>query len=152
MLLAIALLRTIVTAMKDPLLTLPGYSLRRAASAMIAELSARLAVIDLRYTDASVLILVNANNELTASALGRKLDIQRANMVPLLGRLEAAGLLYREPLDGKSHALFLTDAGKAKLRAAMAIITSFETDLIARVPEQHRPHLQPALDALWQNG
>ncbi len=152
MLLAIAFLRSILRNMKDPLLSLPGYSLRRAASAMIAELSARLAAIDLRHTEASVLILVNANNDLTASALGRKLDIQRANMVPLLARLEAAGLLYKEPLDGKSHALLLTDTGKAKLKAAMAIITSFEGDLIARVPEQHRPHLQAALNALWQNG
>lgn len=150
MLLAIALLRSIVGIMKDPLLSLPGYSLRRAASAMVAELSARLATIDLRHTDASVLILVNANSDLTASALGRKLDIQRANMVPLLGRLEAAGLLYKEPLDGKSHAILLTDAGRAKLKAAMAIISAFEAELVARVPEAHRNHLKPALDALWQ--
>ena len=27
---------------------------------------------------------------------------------------------------------------------------SFEADLIARVPEEHRPHLKPALDALWR--
>ena len=150
MLLAIALLHSIVGVMKDPLLSLPGYSLRRAANAMVAELSARLATIDLRHTDASVLILVNANSDLTASALGRKLDIQRANMVPLLGRLEAAGLLYKEPLDRKSHALLLTDAGRAKFQEAMAIIIAFETELVARVPAAHRDHLKPALDALWQ--
>ena len=71
MLLAIALLRSIVGDMKDPLLSLPGYSLRRAANAMVAELSARLASIDLRHTEASVLISVDANIDLTASALGR---------------------------------------------------------------------------------
>jgi DNA-binding MarR family transcriptional regulator len=151
MLLAINFMRCIENGMKDPLLNLPGYSLRRAANAMIAELSGQLAKIELRHTDASVLILVNASANLTASALGRKLDIQRANMVPLLVRLEAAGLLYKEPLDGKSHALLLTKAGQAKLKEAMAIITSFELSLMARVPEKHRPHLQPALDALWQN-
>ena len=150
MLLAIAFLRTILGLMKDPLKSFPGYSLRRAANAMVAELSARLSAIDLRHTEASVLILVNANNDLTASALGRMLDIQRANMVPLLGRLEAAGWLYKEPLDGKSHALLLTKAGQAKLAEAMAIITTFEGELLARVPDEHRPHLQPALDALWQ--
>ena len=150
MLLAIALLRSIVGDMKDPLLSLPGYSLRRAANAMVAELSARLASIDLRHTEASVLILVDANIDLTASALGRKLDIQRANMVPLLGRLEASGFLYKEPLDGKSHALLLTDAGRAKLKDAMAIITAFEIELVNRIPEAHRDHLKPALDALWR--
>ncbi len=136
--------------MNDPLLSLPGYSMRRAANAMLAELSARLSAIDLRHTDASVLILINANHGLTASGLGRMLDIQRANMVPLLGRLEGAGLLFKEPMDGKRHALLLTDAGQEKLKQAMAIITGFEGELLARVPEPHRDHLKPALDALWQ--
>lgn len=136
--------------MNDPLKSLPGYSLRRAANAMVTELATRLAAINLRHTEASVLILVNANSDLTASALGRMLDIQRANMVPLLGRLEGAGLLYKEPLDGKSHALLLTDAGRAKLSEAMVIIAQFESELIARVPDAHRDHLKPALDALWQ--
>ncbi len=135
--------------MDDPLLSLPGYSLRRAANAMIAELAERLSVLGLRHTEASAMILINANTDLTASALGRMLDIQRANMVPLLGRLEAAGLVHRVPLDGKSHALHLTDAGNAKLTEALAIIHAFEAELIARIPAAHRQHFKPALDALW---
>lgn len=137
--------------MKDPLLDLPGYALRRAASAMMAEFSRRLEPLGLRYAEVSALLLIAANSELTASQLGRMLDIQRANMVPLLGRLTEAGLITRRPLDGKSHSLHLTDAGEAKLAEARQVIDTFENWLVAKVPVDHRSHLKPALDALWRD-
>lgn len=136
--------------MDDPLLNLPGYSLRRAANAMMAELGSRLADIDMRQADASSLILIAANPDITASRLGRMIDIQRANMVPLLNRLEEAGLISRAPIDGKSQGLRLTEAGEAKLADTMRIIDTFEAQLLQRVPAQHRGHLLPALNALWR--
>jgi len=136
--------------MDDPLTKFPGYSLRRAASAAGAELAARLAELDLRQTDASALLLIGANPDITASALGRQLDIQRANMVPLLKRLEAAGLVERHAIDGKSQGLVLTAGGKTRRAQALAVIEQFEADLLARVPAEHRAHLLPALNALWQ--
>lgn len=136
--------------MNDPLLDLPGYSLRRAASAMMAEFGSRLEPLGLRITDVSVLLAIAANDGITASQLGRMLDIQRANMVPLLGRIGDAGLLERRPLDGKSHSLHLTAAGEAKLAEARVAINAFETWLLGRVPAAHRDHLKPALDALWR--
>jgi len=136
--------------MDDPLPLYPGYALRRAANASAAELSVRLAEIGLRQVDASVLMLVAANPDITASALGRALDIQRANMVPLLKRMEDGGLLDRNPLDGKSQGLLLTEAGKSAHARALGVIEAFESELIARVPTQHRAHLLPALNALWR--
>jgi DNA-binding MarR family transcriptional regulator len=136
--------------MRDPLPTLPGYALRRAANATAAELSARLAELDLRQAEASVLILVGENPGVTASALGRQLDIQRANMVPLLNRLEAAGLIGRTPIDGKSQGLELTGTGRARTRQARAVINTFESELLERLPLEHRAHLLPALEALWR--
>ena len=136
--------------MDDPLTSFPGYSLRRAANATAAELAARLAPLDLRQSDASLLMLIEANPGATASALGRQLDIQRANMVPLLKRLEDAGLIEREAIDGKSMGLTLTAAGRAKLAAGRKVIDAFENELLQRVPAQHRPHLLPALNAIWR--
>ncbi len=101
--------------MRDPLPSFPGYALRRAANATAAELAARLAETGLRQSDVSVLILIGANPMVTASQIGRALDIQRANMVPLLKRLEDAGLIARAPIDGKSQGLDLTAAGTARL-------------------------------------
>jgi len=137
--------------MDDPLSKFPGYSLRRAANATAAQLSAKLAELDLRQSEASVLLILGDNPDITASALGRQLDIQRANMVPLLKRLEAAGLVERHAIDGKSQGLVLTTQGKARRAEALAVIEAFEGELLSRVPVQHRAHLLPALNALWQD-
>lgn len=138
--------------MRDPLLKLPGYVLRRAANATGAELSTRLAPLGLRQSIVSVLLLISENPGITASAVGRHLDIQRANMAPLLKRLEDAGLIERLPLDGKSLGLDLTDAGREKMERARAIVAGFEDELLQRVPSEHREHLLPALTALWYQG
>lgn len=136
--------------MRDPLPELPGYALRRAANATAAELAGRLAPLALRQSDVSVLILIAENPGVTASAIGRQLDIQRANMVPLLKRLEDAGLIQRAPIDGKSQGLDLTPAGRVRLAEARAVIETFETELLRRIPAEHRAHLLPALEALWR--
>ncbi len=136
--------------MRDPLPAFPGYALRRAANATAAELAARLAPTGLRQSDVSALILIGENPGVTASAIGRALDIQRANMVPLLKRLEDERLIDREPIDRKSRGLELTERGRERMAQARAVIEAFEAELIARVPVEHRGHLLPALEALWR--
>jgi DNA-binding MarR family transcriptional regulator len=132
----------------DPLAELPGYVLRRAANAMMAELAGRLGTIDLKISDASVLLLIAGRSDMTSSEIGKVIDIQRANMVPLLNRLEAAGLIARQPLDRKSQAIVLTPAGQTRLGEVQSITHQFETDLLARIPDADRPHFMPALRAL----
>ena len=124
--------------------------MRRAANATAAELATRLAPTGLRQSDVSVLILICENPGVTASAIGRELDIQRANMVPLLKRLEDAGLIDRAPIDKKSRGLELTAKGRGRLADARAVVERFEAELIGRVAPEHRAHLLPALEALWR--
>jgi DNA-binding MarR family transcriptional regulator len=132
----------------DPLTELPGYALRRAANAMMADLAGRLAALDLRISEASVLQIIADRTDLTSSDIGRILDIQRANMVPLLGRLEAAALIRRQPIDRKSQAVVLTERGQARLSEVRRVTAQFEDDLMARIPASHRDHFLPALRAL----
>lgn len=134
--------------MSNPLADLPGYKLRRAAQAQIGILAERLSHLGLRLSEASVLLLVGERLDITASEIGRELDILRANMVPLLKRLEAAGLTTRRPIDRKSSAVILTQAGLARLGSVKRIVATFEEDLLARVPAAHREHFEPILDAL----
>lgn len=136
--------------MRDPLARYPGYALRRAAHATAMQLSARLAEMGLKQVHTSILMLLDANPDSTASAIGRQLDIQRANMVPLLKKLEDAGWIARTPIDGKSQGLRLTENGRSTLLRARQVIEEFEADMLARVPAEHRDHLLPALDALWR--
>ena len=127
---------------------LPGFMLRRAANAAMAELAARLQPLELRVTDSAILLLIADRTDLTASLIGRTLDIQRANMVPILFRLEGAGLIERCPIDGKSQAIVLTRQGEERLSAVRRIVEIFEADLLDRIPAQHREHFAPALAAL----
>ena len=128
----------------------PGYVLRRAANAMMSELAARLAPLNLRISEASVLVLVGERQDLTSAEIGKALDIQRANMVPLLGRLADARLIERRPINGRSVAIVLTEHGFSRLAQARPIIEAFESDLLARIPQKHRDHFMPALCALWK--
>lgn len=116
---------------------------------MMSELSTRLWDIDLRISDASVLLILSGTETMTSSDIGRMLDIQRANMVPLLNRLEGAGLIERQPLDRKSSAIVLSNAGRNKLKLVSKVTAQFEDDLLNRIPTEHRDHLLPALNALW---
>ncbi|WP_191229155.1 MarR family winged helix-turn-helix transcriptional regulator [Aurantiacibacter xanthus] len=131
---------------------LPGYLLRRAASVMMAEFATRLAPLDLRISELTVLFVAGSGEELTSSEIGQIADIKRANMPKLLDPLEHQGLIRREPLDGRRIAIIVTDKGEARLAEARKVIEQFETDLLETVPTRHRAHLIPALDALRNYG
>jgi DNA-binding MarR family transcriptional regulator len=135
--------------MLDPLLKYPGYVLRRASSAAMAEFATRIEALGLRTSEATILQIVAENPGISQSALGRMLDIQRANMTPIAARLEARGLVRRLPSDGRSLGLELTPEGLQLAQKARAAIDAFETELTNRIPAEHRAHLLPALLALW---
>ena len=65
---------------KNPLNHHFGYQLRRASALMMADLAKSLEHFDLRTAEASILILIGANPEITQGEIGRILGIQRANM------------------------------------------------------------------------
>lgn len=73
-------------------------------------------------------------------------------MVPLLNRLEGAGLIRRGPIDRKSQTIVLTAVGQERLQDARRITETFENDLLASIPAQHRPPFVPALPSLIGKG
>ncbi len=135
--------------MQDPLTSLPGYLLRRASTASLAELNQKLAVLKLRHSDASLLLLIGANPGITQSEAGRTLDIQRANMVPFIARLEAQGLVRRQQVDGRSQGLSLTSVGEDVMLRARGLIEEYEQQLLKKVPADMRPFVVPILLSLW---
>ena len=136
--------------MQDPLNTLCGYLLQRAASSALAELNQRLAPLGLRHAGVALLMLVEARPGITQSQAGRTLDIQRANMVPFVARLEGLGAMRRRQVDGRSQALELTSRGRLLLERARRVVAAHEAQLLERVPEKLRPMVLPVLLALWQ--
>ncbi len=133
----------------DPLKEFPGYALRRASAATIAKLAERLAVFDLRPSEASVLLVIHANRNITQSEIGRMLDIAGANMAPLASRLADRGLIERQPIDGRSHGLTLSAAGRALAQQVKKTFKEHEDDLLSKIPSVHRASFLAALQAIW---
>lgn len=115
------------------------------------KLTRELAPLDLRPSDASVLIVIEANPNITQSEIGRMLEIAGANMAPLVSRLEKRELVDRQPVDGRSHGLALTAAGRALCVRARKIMKSHEADLMAKIPAAQRAAFISMLQALWDS-
>jgi len=135
----------------DPLKDLPGYALRRASSAAMQKLTREMAPLDLRPSEASVLLVIEANPNITQSEIGRMLEIAGANMAPLVSRLEKRELVERQPVDGRSHGLELTAAGRALCVRAKKVMKSHEDNLLARIPPAQRAAFVSILQALWDS-
>lgn len=134
--------------MRDPFSNYPGYLLRRASVHAMAGLAKRLAALDLRPTEATVIAVIEANANATPGDIGRLLDIATANMAPLVARLEARSLIARKPVNGRSHSLSLTARGKNLAARITKIMNEHEQVLVAGIPVAQRPQLLAALRKL----
>lgn len=137
--------------MVDPMKENIGYLLRRASTVAMVELAKRLKALDLRPTEATVLLSIDANPNATPSELGRLLAIASANMAPLIARLEVRKLIEREPMDGRSHALSLTPDGLEIIKQIQRIVTEHETDLLDNIPVSARKAILTGLRAIWKD-
>ena len=138
-----------VGMMTDPLIHLPGYVLRRASIATMKRLNDHLSALDLRATEASLILLIGSRGGLTQSEAGRILGIKRANMAPLTAKLEARGLLARRQISGRSQELSLSPSGEQLLVDVRALIAQHEAETMARVPQELRAFVMPILLVLW---
>ena len=135
----------------DPLRNFPGYALRRASNASLADLSAQLAKLDLRLAEATVLVVIGANPEIKQSEIGRMLGIASANMAPIVAKLDDRGLVDRIKADGRSHGLQVTPKGKRLADQAFEIMKQHDQTLSARIPEPMRETFFAALAYIWKD-
>jgi DNA-binding MarR family transcriptional regulator len=104
------------------------------ASARFAE---RLEPLGLKPAHAGILGVIQQADGLSQQALGETLGIFPSRLVAVLDELEQRGLVERRdnPNDRRSHALYLTEAGRAAL------------EQIGRVGRAHQDALCAALDS-----
>jgi len=140
---------TLETSLKNPLEFRLGYQLRRASVIMMADLTTRLADLDLSPAEASILILIAANPAVTQSGIGRALGVKRANMVPLIAGLISRGCIAKEPADGRSHSLQVTDSGTELAKGAQRIMLKHEAHFFAELSEKERNILLARLSGVW---
>jgi len=110
-----------------------GYSARRLQIWIFQDFIRRLAEIDIRPAQYSVLVVIGANPGLSQADLAEALGIERARMVHLLDRLESRALIERQPsaVDRRSHALHLAREGQRLLKRAKALAAEHEAQLDA---------------------
>lgn len=123
-----------------------GYALRRAQMAVFEDFIARFAALDLKPAQYSVLLVIGRNPGRKQSEIAAALGIQRPNFVAMLDELERRGLAerVRSTTDRRSHAIVLTDDGRAMLDRALSV----QRDQEAIIADRLGPGGRDALVAL----
>jgi DNA-binding MarR family transcriptional regulator len=138
-----------VTTLTLPVDELIGYQLRRASNVLQTSLAGALAEHRLSVTEASVLLAIAANREVTQSIVGRLLDIQRANMAPLASKLALMGLTLSERR-GREQLLRVSAEGRRVATRVLAIMRKHDEHYFGAWPPARRAALHGSLRDLWQ--
>src|ERR1043166_7449364 len=135
------------------LTSLIGYMLRRAQIAVFQEVFHAFAEGGIRPAQFSVLTVLAHNPGRTQSHVAAALGIKRTNFVALIDSLERRGLAERRPApsDRRSHALHLTDAGKATVRRLNRKVDKLEAGMIRRIGRGRRAVLLELLKRLSES-
>jgi DNA-binding MarR family transcriptional regulator len=130
---------------------LVGYHLRRASAAMMADFSGELAGVALRPVQFAILSLVADNDGTSQTELCRELNVQKANMAPLIAELERRGLLARKPapLDRRVQMLTLTAKAERELPDWRALVAVHEERFLEPLTASERALLLKLLRKLW---
>ena len=126
-----------------PLADYVGYALRRAQMAATTGYLEAMEGVDLRPTQFSVLILINANPGIRQTEVCAALGLQKANFVPLLNELQRRGLAVRKPgsPDRRASALHLTPHGEEVLQKANQLHAAWEESLSTRLGTKGKEQL-----------
>src|SRR5215831_1388117 len=130
-----------------------GYMLRRAQIAVFQDVFRAFAEVGIRPAQFSVLTVIAHNPGRTQSQISAALGIKRTNFVALIDNLERRGLAERRPAlnDRRSHALHLTEAGKATVRRLNRMVDKLEAGMIRRIGRDRRVLLLDLLGRLAES-
>jgi DNA-binding MarR family transcriptional regulator len=127
-----------------------GYLLVQLGFHVARTFSEQLAPLGLEPRQFGMLTRLAANEGHSQQALGELVGLNPTRMVFIVDGLEQRGLVERRrnPADRRSHALYLTELGRAKLREAQQASAGSEHQLGASLTEQQRRQLTGLLRRL----
>ncbi len=113
----------------DCLPGLIGYQLRRAQVRVFNDFLETMKDMGVTPGQFGVIAIIGANPGLSQSALARAVGIERSTIVAVIDRLEILGLASRQPspTDRRSHALVLSEEGRAVLARLKERVVGHET-------------------------
>jgi DNA-binding MarR family transcriptional regulator len=120
-----------------------GYNLRRAHGVQKQRFAAVFGPLGIRPVTLSVLGTIYDNSGIKQSDLGKRLNIKRANMVPVMTELEGRGLIQRRPSDNdrRAHIVTLTPAGRKFTLKLLELHDQLEEDTVRRLGIRERDQL-----------
>jgi DNA-binding MarR family transcriptional regulator len=103
----------------------------------------RLQPLGLEQRQAGMLVRLAANEGQSQQAIAAMLGVNATRMVFLVDELEKLGLVERRrnPEDRRSHALYLTDPGRAALAQVQAVAAEHEQQMSAGLTGEQRRQL-----------
>jgi DNA-binding MarR family transcriptional regulator len=133
---------------------LAGYNIRRADVHMRQQFEREMGAKGLRPPEFSTLVLIAANPLATQAEIAHALNIQRPNMVGLIGGLEERGLITRTVYehDRRNQILALTPRGAAFLEDAKRVVREMDRRVTACWTDRERDQAIALLARLWDSG
>jgi DNA-binding MarR family transcriptional regulator len=122
---------------------LMGYNLRRAHGVQKQRFAAVFGPLGIRPVTLSVLGTILDHPGITQADLSKRLNIKRANMVPVMAELEGRGLIARRqsPKDRRAHVITLTPAGRKFTKRLLDLHERLEEDLARSLGPRERDQL-----------
>jgi DNA-binding MarR family transcriptional regulator len=136
---------------RDILPELLGYNVRRAQIALWRDFVHTVAEGEIRPGMFSAIVLIRANPGISQIELAKELGIDKATMVGLTDRLEAAGWVVRTRSreDRRRYGLTLTAAGQKTYRELKREMLAHERKFVARYSAAERKQLIALLQRLY---
>src|SRR5689334_8522905 len=117
-------------------------SIMRAHQILIADLDAMLRPYGITFSryEALVLLMYSRSGSLPLSKIGERLQVHATSVTNVIDRLEAAGLVRREPnpLDGRGTLAVLTEQGRDVATAATSDLNEARFGMAALDGDQLR--------------
>jgi DNA-binding MarR family transcriptional regulator len=128
-----------------------GYHLRRAWVRSFADFAKALGD-EIKPVPFTVLCLIDEAPGITAAEIGRQLQLQRANLAPMLADLDGRGLVERRPdrEDHRIHRLHLSPHGALALTQWQARVIAQEERTFGALSDDERETLRDLLGRIWK--
>lgn len=97
-----------------------SYCVKHAYHIMINLAEKKLAELDLKVPDFSIMAMVHLNPGITQSQLIDNLYVTRSTASDLVEKLVSRNLILRKPINRKASGLMLSDSGEALFATALA--------------------------------
>lgn len=138
----------------ERLADLVGYHLQRSAAMDGHGVKAALTSCGLRRLHMNVLLGVVETPGTSSASLCRSLQMQRANIVSILGDLEKQALIFRTgaPDDNRIQRLFATPEGEAKARRMLGLVSAHEARMMYGLTPAEQTELRRMLALIWNKG